>query len=176
MSTTHNPNESPEIIPVHEDLDEIGPISKAFNDAEWIGCGHIYKDVPSVVAAEHAKLLQIPDEYTSLLPKPTDSVDKLLSFALPPAATNTSVAPTFSTEIPSDNFIDILFKHTITSQQQYELEQELGQQWLDGKQSLLLTATQTYLPFWTISFLGQARSAQHTQTQWKAAQCWVSKP
>ncbi|THU80615.1 hypothetical protein K435DRAFT_809733 [Dendrothele bispora CBS 962.96] len=80
MSTSHNPN-SPEIIPVHEDLDEIGPINEAFHDTEWIGCGRIYKDIPSVVATERAKLLQIPDEYTSLLPNPTDSVDKLLSSA-----------------------------------------------------------------------------------------------
>ncbi|THV01206.1 hypothetical protein K435DRAFT_854055 [Dendrothele bispora CBS 962.96] len=107
ISTSHNPN-SPGITPVHEDLDEIGPINEAFHDTEWIGCGHIYKDVPSVVAAECAKLLQNPDEYTSLLPNPTDSVDKLLSFALPPAVTNTSV-PTFSTEVPSDTKPTISF-------------------------------------------------------------------
>jgi hypothetical protein len=109
----------------------------------WIRQGKVYPfhgEEPQTVYEEHKRMLTIPLHYQVLLIDPRLTVNQFLQVAVPSVAGDIVAykpVSAFSTEAPTQVLPWLLNRRIPSMDILEKLEEQLGQQWFDGANSLM---------------------------------------
>ncbi|KAF9036122.1 hypothetical protein BDZ89DRAFT_1061952 [Hymenopellis radicata] len=169
------------------DDDDLRQPNSEWKAAEWIGCNRSVHDVPPFVHLELEKTLALPPDIESLLPSLHQS---------PASFFSASRLPVWDSKLDSRDDPGALHFHndqpTVTglSQEAFthlpipsklalrRLRSEVGQAWLDGKQSICDSRTQitVYWPLWGLSLFEEVHRVSKEYSDWGDAIAWLNSP
>jgi hypothetical protein len=166
------------------DIDDDSP---PFHPSEWIGKGRSYKDAPHSVIKAQATAKAIPSDVLELFPDRDEATLLFTNRKLPMQSSGFSAhmpSAWFSEEEPAAatnlevfslvcNVRNIPPDHTLE-----KLTEVFGQQWLDGKKSLVdprYSKGLKNLPMWSLSVWKYMSATIKKQRDWREALTCVSE-
>jgi hypothetical protein len=166
--------------------DSMGETDEGFVEADWIGVGKIYDEtLPSLVRSAKRTSLAIPNTFLNMarLPDPATSVIDFIKSELPCVSSEiivTKAVAWFTNDAPSESVdLGILLSRSVPSAQFIEeLEQVVGQRWLDGAKSitdLRFNDGRDRLPLWVLSFWRTVVDMVKVRQAWNEAICWLER-
>jgi hypothetical protein len=151
-----------------------------FNPAEWIGTGKKYKDLPGCVTLAAQEAMAIPSDIRDTLPRQDEPILDFIQRTLPVKSNGINTFPMhawFSCKEPStvsnEDTPKNIMRRTVPSQDFInKLEREFGQQWFDGKQSIVdprYNQGHDRYPFWVLTVWREILSLINKQKDWREA-------
>ena len=148
-----------------------------FNPAEWINTGKKYKEVPQSVSLARQGATALPSDIRDTLPWQDEPIQDFIQRALPKQSNGFNTSPMhtwFSYKEPNAISNQDIFKNTmrrsIPSQDVInKLDDEFGQQWLDGKRSIVDPRYNDRYPFWVLTVWREISSLIKKQKDWREA-------
>ncbi|KAI1783807.1 hypothetical protein LXA43DRAFT_902832 [Ganoderma leucocontextum] len=156
----------------------------AFIPGDWIGKNKIYDSttLPLYVLQARTDAFAIPEDVqATLLPLPTlpviDFIDQLLPTKDPPTLLGIKPKEWFSMHGPTHSALEIIRHRPLPHVDVLRsLEEQAGQLWLDGMQSVRdprYTGGE-YFPLWALTFWKEATFVLDAQLEWEASGAWLT--
>ncbi|KAI1793767.1 hypothetical protein LXA43DRAFT_205394 [Ganoderma leucocontextum] len=156
----------------------------AFIAGDWIGKNKIYDSttLPLYVLQARTDAFAIPEDVqAALLPLPTlpviDFIDQSLPTKDPPTLLGIKPKEWFSMHGPTHGALEILRHRPLPHVDVLRsLEEQAGQLWLDGMQSVRdprYTGGE-YFPLWVLTFWKEAAFVLDAQLEWEASGAWLT--
>lgn len=150
----------------------------AFVRDDWIGCGRVYDDLPETVRASCAAELEVPTEFSVLIPSASLPISALITMHLPAIcitmASGTKTNNLFICSPAPPLSFDLVSNLTIPPQEILSaLLPLLPQAWLDGV-SLRHPAASVPLPLWVVKLWMVLLPIATARVAWTEAYQWLA--
>lgn len=155
-----------------------------FDPNAWIGLGIVFwpDELPPEVIRAFEAATQLPHSGEELLPSASIPVTEFVKFSIPAQSQELAschAATWFSSKQPTSDALDHLVNHPAPRDELLEtLDRELGQAWLDGRQSIedrRYPDIPCLLPLWAIAFWRKLRFCDRARATWRASVTWLER-